>query len=208
MNYFDYITKMATLIKNYEKLMEEIKETKPYNTKFEGDLKKLYNYVWPSWDFINCNLKSVKNSADRFKVNKEKEYQEKYDEYSRELEDCKSKLENIKEQMEKQKSYDTGVMSGEQFKQKMLEIKKQLLDIMYEVEREDAYIFNQEDFEFFHTFIEKQLQKLDYAVGQYERGYTNGKYHYQTYSDFCIILSNTKKHWKTLQEENTFIAPR
>ena len=99
-------------------------------------------------------------------------------------------------------------MKGEEFKQKMLKIKEQLLDIKYAVEREDAYICNQEDFVYFDTFIEKQLQKLDYAVGQYERGYTNGRYHYKTYSDFCEILSNIKKHWKTLQEENDYIRLR
>ena len=101
-------------------------------------------------------------------------------------------------------------MKGEEFKQKMLEIKKQLLDIMYEVEIEDAYICNQEDFVYFDTWIEKQLQKLDYAVGQYEKGYTikDEEYHDRTYSDFCIILSNTKKHWKKLQEENDYIRLR
>ena len=101
-------------------------------------------------------------------------------------------------------------MKGEEFKQKMLEIKKQLLDILYAVEREDAYIFNQEDFEFFHTCVQKHIERLNYAVGQYEKGYTinDEEYHDRMYSDFCIILSNDKKSLKTLQEENEFIAPR
>ena len=198
---------MATLLKNYEKLMEEIKITKPYNTKFEEDLKRLYDYLWPSWNFVNCNLKYVKNSEDRFKESKQKEYQKQYDEYSRELEVCKSRLENIKEQMEKQKTYDTGVMSGQTFKQKMLEIREKFEDILYAVERTDAYIFHQEDYEFFHTQVQKHIDRINFALGQYEKGYTNGSYHYKTYSDFCIILSNDKKRWNTLQEER-FIAPR
>ena len=82
MNYYDYISKMTTLVQNSEKLMADIEKLKPY-TYFERDFESLYNSAWTNWDLANFNLKFAKDSNKDSKYDKyhQEEYQEIYDKY-------------------------------------------------------------------------------------------------------------------------------
>ena len=201
MTYYDFISKMTTLVQNGEKLMAEIEKMKPY-TYFEGEFRGLYDTAWTNWDLSNFNLNFAKNSKNKHDKYHEQEYQEIYDKYSKIHENLKIGLENLKVRVEEQKFIDKGSMTSQEFRKKLVEYRSEFEKLGDEVFKLMSYndYYSKEDLKDFYKKTKKHINDIDMMLENKKLFQEEHSGYYKTkFIEYKRISKNYKSKWEELQ---------
>ena len=97
----------------------------------------------------------------------------------------------------------------EEYKKKFLMFREKFNDFLWEVNRWESYIYQQESAENLYKWIERHIEKVDFELDLLEKGYSTAKHCEEWCANFSIYLRHIEKAFKKGQEkEDKFIAPR